>query len=156
MGKNLNTLSDTKTGIPPPLRKSPLPHQVTILILHAFNSNFVAPLGMESGEIADTQISASSQWDINHAAIQGRLNFQLRGSKRGAWSSRSNDLNQWLQVDLVSFTTVAGVATQGRNIYGWQRWKQWVTSFNLQYSVDGVIFQFYKEAGNYSAKVRSW
>ena len=111
---------------------------------------------MESGEIADAQISASSQWDINHAAIQGRLNFQLRGSKRGAWSSRSNDLNQWLQVDLVSFTTVAGVATQGRNIYGWQRWKQWVTSFNLQYSVDGVIFQFYKEAGNYSAKVSSW
>lgn len=111
---------------------------------------------MESGEIADAQISASSQWDTNHAAIQGRLNFKVGGGKTGAWSSRSNDLNQWLQVDLVSFTTVAGVATQGRNIYGWQRWKQWVTSFNLQYSVDGVIFQFYKEAGNYSAKVRSW
>lgn len=144
MGKNLNTLSDTKTSIPPPLRKSP-PRQVTILILHSF----VAPLGMESGEIADAQISASSQWDTNHAAIQGRLNFKVGGGKTGAWSSRSNDLNQWLLVDLVSFTTVAGVATQGCN-------QQWVTSFNLQYSVDGVIFQFYKEAGNYSAKVRSW
>ena len=109
---------------------------------------------MENGEIADGQISASSHWDYNHAAIQGRLNFKQWGIKQGGWSARSNDLNQWLQVDLGSFTTVAGVATQGRNSYRWI--KQWVTSFNVQYSDDGVIFQFYKETWNSSAKVSSY
>ena len=31
---------------------------------------------MESGKILDKQITASSKWDANHAAHQGRLNFQ--------------------------------------------------------------------------------
>ena len=109
---------------------------------------------MENGEIADSQISASSQWGNNYAAIQGRLHFKQQGVKQGGWSTRPNDLNQWFQVDLGSFTTVAGIATQGRNSYG--RLKQFVQSFNLQYSSDGVIFQFYKETWNSSAKVSSW
>ena len=107
---------------------------------------------MENGEIADAQISASSHCDYNHAAIQGRLNFKQRGIKQGGWSARLNDLNQWLQVGFVSFTTVAGVATQGRHS---SSYRQWVTSFNVQYSDDGVIFQFYKETWNSSAKVSS-
>ena len=105
---------------------------------------------MESGEISDAQISASSHWDNNHAARQGRLHFKEQGGKAGSWSSRTNDLNQWLQVDIGSYTTVTGIATQGRNSI---RYPQWVTKFKLQYSVDGVIFQFYKEPGNNSAKV---
>ena len=36
---------------------------------------------MESGCIKDAQITASSQWDRNHAAIQGRLNFKAGGGK---------------------------------------------------------------------------
>ena len=108
---------------------------------------------MENGEIADSQISASSKWDNNHAAIQGRLHFKQQGMKQGGWSTRANTLNQWFQVDLGSFTTVAGIATQGRNSY---RWRQFVKSFNLQYSSEGVIFQFYKETWNSSAKVSSW
>ena len=142
MRKNFNILKDIKQE-----------SQVTMLILQSFNSKFVATLGMENGEIADAQISASSHWDNNHAAIQGRLNFKQFGIKQGGWSARSNDLNQWLQVDLGSFTTVAAVATQGRNSYRWIN--QWVTSFNVQYSNNGVIFQFYKESGNSSAKVSS-
>ena len=102
--------------------------------------------------ITDAQISASSNWDYYHAARQGRLNNKLDGKKQGGWSSRSKDLNQWLQVDLASFTTVAGVATQGRNS---DRYRQWVKSFSVQYSDDGVIFQFYKETWNSAAKVSS-
>ena len=105
---------------------------------------------MEFGAIKDTQIRASSEWDLNHAAIQGRLNFQKSGIKQGAWSSRNNDNNQWLQIDLrQSYTKVTAVASQGRN-----QASQWVTKYKLQYSNDGVTFQYYKEQGRTVDKVR--
>ncbi|XP_068691559.1 phosphatidylinositol phosphatase PTPRQ-like [Montipora foliosa] len=98
---------------------------------------------MEFGAIKDAQIQASSEWDLKHAAIQGRLNFQKSGEKRGAWSAKNNDKNQWLQIDLqASCTKVTAVASQGRNEIN-----QWVTKYKLQYSNDGVTFQYYKEQG---------
>ena len=103
---------------------------------------------MESGLIKDAHITASTQWDANHAAIQGRLNFLAGGGKQGGWSSRPNDVNQWIQVDLNAYTRVTQVATQGRN-----RVAQWVTKYKLQYSEDGVNFEFYKEPGQDSPKV---
>ena len=103
---------------------------------------------MESHLIKDSQITASSQWDGNHAAIQGRLNFQANGKKQGGWSSRKNDVNQWIQVDLSSYTKLTSIATQGRN-----RVKQWVTRYKLEYSDDGVTFYFYKVPGQESPKV---
>jgi len=105
---------------------------------------------METRAISDRQISASSQWDANHAAIQGRLNFQAGGGKAGGWSAGSNNANQWLLVDLGSeFTKVTGVATQGRNNHG-----QWVTKYKLEYSKDGVHFQYYREQGRNENKVK--
>ena len=103
---------------------------------------------MESGAISDAQITASSQYSDHHAARQARLNFKSSGIKRGGWTARYIDINQWLQVDLGSYTTLTRVATQGRNGYG-----QWVTRYRLQYSDDGVNFHFYKELGGSSAKV---
>ena len=71
---------------------------------------------MESGAIKDAQIQASSEYDLRHAAIQGRLNFQTSGQKRGAWSAKDNDQDPWLQIDLqASYTKVTAVASQGRN-----------------------------------------
>ncbi|KAL9967901.1 hypothetical protein ACROYT_G026208 [Oculina patagonica] len=105
------------------------------------------PLGMESGLVADDQITASSQWDANHAAIQGRLNFKAGGGKEGGWSAQTNDVNQWIQVDLTSYTNVTRIATQGRNAYN-----QWVTKYKLQYSEDGVNFYYYMEPGQNSSK----
>jgi len=104
---------------------------------------------METGLIRDAQIAASSQWDLNHAAIQARLNFKRTGLKQGAWSARSNNANQWIQVTLGSKTKLTGIATQGRNGYS-----QWVTKYQLQYSDNGVNFHYYKEPGQGSPKVR--
>ena len=98
---------------------------------------------MGNGAIPDAQITASSQWDNNHAAIQGRLNFQQAGVKQGAWSARTNDRNQWLQIDLgAAYAKVTRVASQGRNGAD-----QWVTKYRLQYSNDGVNYQNYREQG---------
>ena len=94
---------------------------------------------METRLIKDAQITASSEWDSNHAAIQARLNFKAGGGKQGAWSARSNDANQWIQVALGNYTRLTGIATQGRNGVN-----QWVTKYQLQYSDDGVTFHYYK------------
>lgn len=105
-------------------------------------------LGMENYLIADGQISASSQWDDNYAAIQGRLHFKQPG-KSGAWSAKTNDVNQWLQIDLRDmYTKVSRVASQGRDDAD-----QWVTKYKLQYSTDGVNFQYYKDEGQAADKV---
>ena len=103
---------------------------------------------MQSGAISDAQIKASSQWDAYHAPFQGRLHFHPI-TKMGAWSAGKNDLFQWLQVDLGSqYTKVTRVATQGRNGHS-----QWVTRYRLQYSADGVNFQYYREQGKATDKV---
>ena len=113
------------------------------------------PLGLESRRIKNAQVTASSQWDGNHAAIQGRLNFKAGGGKQGGWSARQNNKNQWIQVALGSYTKLTSIATQGRNAYS-----QWVTAYKLQYSEDGVNFYFYKVPGQSSPKVnvvsRNW
>ena len=103
---------------------------------------------MESGLIKDAQITASSQWDANHAAIQGRLDFLAGGGKQGGWSSRYNDPSQWIQVDLGRYTKVTRIVTQGRN-----RVAQWVTKYKLKYSEDGLHFRYYRLSGQNSPEV---
>ena len=103
---------------------------------------------MESRHIKDAQITASSQFGGNYAAIQGRLNFKAGGSKQGGWSARWSNGNQWIQVALGSYTKLTSIATQGRNAYS-----QWVTAYKLQYSEDGVNFYYYKVPGQSSPKV---
>ena len=106
---------------------------------------------MESGAISDAQISASTEYDQSLVASCGRLQLQYGGC-HGSWAAAVLDANQWLQVDFVSqYTTVTGVATQGRNVGS-----QWVTMYRLQYGNDGVNFQYYKEKGQTAIKVNSW
>ena len=107
-------------------------------------------LGMANGAISDSQISASSQLDSSHAAIQARLHFKATAGKAGSWSAHRNDVNQWLQIDLGSlYTNVTRVASQGRNDS-----LHWVTKYKLQYSNDGVNFQCYREQGHTADKVK--
>ena len=116
---------------------------------------------MESGKILDKQINASSEWNAHHAAHQGRLNFQEVveigvPKKSGSWSALIRDQNQWLQVDLLrQESVVTSEATQGRNRNSlWGPHNQWVQSYKLQYSNNGVDFEYYKDARQNSAKVR--
>ncbi|KAL9960203.1 hypothetical protein ACROYT_G033625 [Oculina patagonica] len=99
-------------------------------------------LGMESGAILDDQISASSVHGY-FVAQNGRLQSST------CWIAASNDINQWLQVDLGNLTNVTGVATQGRNS---DVYFQWVTRYKLQYSNDGANFQYYTEEGQNAEK----
>ena len=102
---------------------------------------------MESGAITDLQLRASSEYNSWHSVLSGRLNVEYQA---GAWCAGTHDDNQWLQVDLLSRHRITGVATQGRTgSYG-----QWVTKYRLQYSDNGMNFQYYMEHGKTTHKVR--
>lgn len=104
---------------------------------------------MGSGAISDKQITSSSQLNDAHAAMQGRLGSKATKSKGGSWSAASNNYSQWLEIDLRSQNiNVTRVATQGRPDAS-----QWVTKYKLQYSKDGVNFQYYKEQTKTAHKV---
>ncbi|XP_022796963.1 uncharacterized protein LOC111335346 [Stylophora pistillata] len=115
--------------------------------VYSSSASCSTPMGMENGQIRDTQITASSEFLRNHAAVQGRLNFKAGGGKTGSWSANINNGYQWLQVDLGRYKVVTGIATQGRNAV-----PQWVTLYELQYSEDEVTFVYYKEPGQSSPK----
>ena len=92
-------------------------------------------------------MTASSQWDVHHGAHRGRLNLRNVGG-RGAWAARHNNAFQWFQMRLLESTRITAVATQGR-----YETNQWVKSYELAYSHNGVKFIFYKSRGK--VKVRS-
>ena len=97
------------------------------------------PLGMGSGAILNSQLTASSEYDLSHGPHRARLNSDVHP---GSWSTLVVDVNQWLQVDFLQNVTLSKVATQGRHIY-----PQWVLSYLLSYSMDGSTFENYKQCG---------
>ena len=104
---------------------------------------------MENFAISDGSISASSRYSSYHDSKNSRLNYE---EGTGGWRAGAN-ANSWLQIDLGHlFTKVTGVATQGRHstIY-----LHYVTKYKLQYSEDGVSFQYYREEGQHNNKVIS-
>ncbi|XP_053435824.1 coagulation factor VIII isoform X1 [Nycticebus coucang] len=71
------------------------------------------PLGMESKEISDSQITASSYLTnmfATWAPSQARLHLQGRTN---AWRPQVNNPKEWLQVDFQKTIKVTGITTQG-------------------------------------------
>ena len=96
---------------------------------------------MENKNIPDAQITASSEYNNSTRAFYGRLNLEAEGGNAGAWSARYDDYNQWLQVDLGNKTQVTGIKTQGQE----HDTCQWVKSYTISYSNDGIKFTAYKQ-----------
>ncbi|XP_019637285.1 PREDICTED: lactadherin-like [Branchiostoma belcheri] len=92
---------------------------------------------MESGAIPDDSITASSWYTlgVGYEPYRGRLNG-VAGA--GVWSVGTNTIGEWLQVDLGEMKTVTGTIIQGRYDLD-----QWVTSYKLQHSVDGLSWITY-------------
>ena len=122
----------------------------SLTLLH-FHLDCQEAMGMQSGAITDGQITASSQVNADHGAIPGRVYMKQDGSKVGAWVAGIKNTDQWLQVDLGNLVTmVTQVATQGRSGH---LYMQWVAKYQLQYSQNGVNFQYYKGQGQTTVKV---
>ena len=85
----------------------------------------------------DAAFSASPS---DNPPARARLNIHANNKGHGAWTAKTNNGKQWLQIDFGELVRVTKVATQGR-----QDQNQWVTKFALSYSVDGMHWVEYKE-----------
>jgi hypothetical protein len=90
-------------------------------------------LGMQSGNIPNSRLKASSEWNRDWGPGYGRLH----GSK--CWIARPSNTNQWLQIDFKYRATVTEILTQGRRDAN-----QWVRSYTVAYSDDGINFKAYR------------
>ena len=108
---------------------------------------------MENFQIANSQLSASSQIRAQGGPSFGRLNYFTSDVSGGSWISLVNDENQWLQVDFLRTVKVTGLATQGRKHY-----PQWVKEFTVSYKQgkDDVEFHFYKKQGMIKVSKRNF
>lgn len=66
----------------------------------------------------------------------GRLNSMPQPAKSGGWKAGTDAAGEWLQIDLGSVQEVDAVATQGR-----ENSEDWVTSYDLQYSLNGRTWE---------------
>ncbi|XP_028416219.1 lactadherin-like [Dendronephthya gigantea] len=103
------------------------------------------PLGMQSGKIPDSAITASSTFGSSYYPYFARLN---KTGSSCCWApTAAGRVGSWLQVDLGQNTTVIGFSTQG-TCYSHV---EWAISYSISYSNNGGTWTLYEESG--TAKV---
>uniref|UniRef100_A0A8P0T122 Hyaluronan and proteoglycan link protein 3 n=1 Tax=Canis lupus familiaris TaxID=9615 RepID=A0A8P0T122_CANLF len=110
------------------------------------------PLGMETGSIADSQISASSV-HLGFMGLQRWAPELARLHRTGivnAWTASNYDKNPWIQVNLMRKMRVTGVVTQGASRAGSA---EYLKTFKVAYSVNGRKFQFIQDAEGTGDKI---
>ncbi|XP_021356440.1 uncharacterized protein LOC110452321 isoform X2 [Mizuhopecten yessoensis] len=105
-------------------------------------------LGVETGVILGTQMSASSSADLT-SPDRGRLNIVSltpdQASLKGGWMPSTNDGSQWIQVVLNETYIIHQVQLQGQ-----EEEDNWVTTFSVSYSSDGTVWTTYTNASGAS------
>jgi len=76
-------------------------------------------------EVPNSQITASSAYNVDHASYYGRLNNPLAFA--AAWCALHTNTNQWLMFDLGHTMLVTGVVTTSRG----NGVSNWVTTYKV-------------------------
>ena len=74
---------------------------ITYYIVHhviLFTGQCDLPLGVEDNSIQDSDMTASSVWDLNHVPSFGRLNKVRSGYYIGGWAAKIVLPGEWIQV----------------------------------------------------------
>ena len=116
-------------------------HQNSYVFIYISGDCIDLDLGMESGLIPDSNITASTEKNANTAAKNGRLNS---GS---SWCAETSDSAPYLQIDLQTLHIICAVSTQGNS-----QADQWVKTYKLKLSTDGSTWTDYKEGGQIKVK----
>ncbi|XP_017777041.1 PREDICTED: discoidin domain-containing receptor 2-like [Nicrophorus vespilloides] len=109
-----------------------LPHPSSQLDIQSCNE----PLGMESGDIPDEAISASSSYVPNVGPKNGRLRIEKAG---GGWCPKQQveqGIREYIQVDLEDVHVITGVQTQGR--YDRGRGQEYAEEYTVEYWRPGM------------------
>nr|XP_060612582.1 coagulation factor VIII-like [Anolis sagrei ordinatus] len=102
------------------------------------------PLGLASGYIADSQITASS----HHGEWVPSLSRLHKSGSINAWSTDQE--KAWIQVDLLHPKIIHGIQTQGAR----QKFsKLYISQFGIFYSLDGERWKVYKGNATSSEKL---
>ncbi|XP_038053348.1 uncharacterized protein LOC119725831 isoform X2 [Patiria miniata] len=90
-------------------------------------------LGVQTGVIQDSMMSASSYYDDAHTADRARLraNASTDGKIGSGWIAKTADANQWLRIKMKAVTIFSGVRTQGVGDV-----EAWIESYYVEYSND--------------------
>ncbi|XP_053421728.1 discoidin, CUB and LCCL domain-containing protein 2 isoform X4 [Nycticebus coucang] len=110
-------------------------------------------LGMESGVIADPQITASSvlEWTDHTGQENSWKPEKARLKKPGPpWAALATDEYQWLQVDLNKEKKITGIVTTGSTIV---EHNYYVSAYKILYSDDGQKWTVYREPGVEQEKI---
>ena len=109
-----------------------------------------SPLGMADRSIKDWQITTSGVIKGNSSyGWQARLKQDI--PQWGGWcldnsggKKDEKNYDQYIQIDLLSLTKVAGIATQGRECLG----GEYVRDYKIFYRRDGEAWDFYGEVSS--------
>uniref|UniRef100_A0A8C7RGL3 Discoidin, CUB and LCCL domain containing 2 n=1 Tax=Oncorhynchus mykiss TaxID=8022 RepID=A0A8C7RGL3_ONCMY len=118
----------------------------TFLSLALALSGCYGTLGLESGVVRDSQLSASSVWEWSDVIGQPSewAPSGARLKRVGLpWASAHSDQQQWLQVDLKKEKRITGITTTGSTLLEYQFY---VSAYRILYSNDGQYWSTYREA----------
>ncbi|KAI3356390.1 hypothetical protein L3Q82_017617 [Scortum barcoo] len=110
-------------------------------------------LGLESGGVANTQLSASSVWEWSNMAGQNSVWAPSGARLKRAelpWSPSQNDQQQWLQVDLKREKRITGITTTGSTL---REYQYYVSAYRVLYSYNGQEWHIYREANSTQDKI---
>ncbi|XP_032219737.2 neuropilin-2 isoform X2 [Nematostella vectensis] len=114
-----------------------------LVIVRSTNGACSGTLGMTSGDIADSQITASSTFSdfTKPEAARLRNTGSIEQLTFGGWCAKDGDTEPYLQIDFARETVLRVIATQGLE----QPSGNWVTRYAVNYSCDGKTWREYKE-----------
>ena len=99
---------------------------------------------MESGLILESQLSASSQYNRNSKADNGRLNFQKTSTEYGGWKATDWDIEPWFMVDFLSSVKLTKIILAKPD----DESDTFVELFEIDYGENGITFQSFIDAKN--------
>ncbi|KAL7881449.1 hypothetical protein AOLI_G00082970 [Acnodon oligacanthus] len=110
-------------------------------------------LGLESGVVSDSQISASSVWEWGRHGDKPSV-WAPSGSRLKRvglpWAAANSDSKEWVQVDLKRDKKVTGIITTGSTLPEYQFY---VSTYRVHYSSNGQDWTAFQEAGSNQEKV---
>ena len=100
-------------------------------------------LGLQSYLLRGAQLTSSTSKNQATRAVNARLGLTaVVGERTGAWIALDTDSQPWLRVDFTANVTLTAILTQGR-----EDAEEWVTSYEISFSIESTNYEYYKENG---------